>query len=143
MYKRQREVCHADISQPHRAYRRRVQKLPGAPLQTLGRQRGMAVSGGIGKRAIGADSRPLSCGKRKEEDAMDKEKGTIYLAYGSNLNLKQMACRCPTAQVLGSAKLTGYRLFFRGGNGGAVATIERQKGGICLLYTSSGNQLHL
>lgn len=99
-------------------------------MQTLGRQRGMAVSGGIGKRAIGADSRPLSCGKRKEEDAMDKEKGTIYLAYGSNLNLKQMACRCPTAQVLGSAKLTGYRLFFRGGNGGAVATIERQKGGI-------------
>ncbi|MCL6558306.1 MAG: gamma-glutamylcyclotransferase [Firmicutes bacterium] len=60
---------------------------------------------------------------------MDEEKGTIYLAYGSNLNLKQMACRCPTAQVLGSARLTGYRLLFRGGNGGAVATIEKQKGG--------------
>jgi hypothetical protein len=59
---------------------------------------------------------------------MSKEKGTIYLAYGSNLNLRQMAYRCPTAKVLGSAKLTGYRLLFRGGNGGAVATIEKQKG---------------
>lgn len=98
-------------------------------MQTPRRQRGVAVSGGIDKRALGADSRPLSRGKRKEDDVMDKEKETIYLAYGSNLNLKQMACRCPTARVMGSAKLTGYRLLFRGGNGGAVATIERQKGG--------------
>jgi gamma-glutamylcyclotransferase (GGCT)/AIG2-like uncharacterized protein YtfP len=59
---------------------------------------------------------------------MSNEKGTIYLAYGSNLNLRQMAYRCPTAKVLGSAKLTGYRLLFRGGNGSAVATIEKQKG---------------
>ncbi len=98
-------------------------------MQTPRRQRGMAVSGGIDNRALGADSRPLSCGKYKEDDVMDKETGTIYLAYGSNLNLKQMACRCPTARVMGSTKLTGYRLLFRGGNGGAVATIERHKGG--------------
>ena len=52
----------------------------------------------------------------------------IYLAYGSNLNLEQMAYRCPTAKVLGSAKLNGYQLLFRGANAGAVATIERQKG---------------
>lgn len=49
---------------------------------------------------------------------------TIYLAYGSNLNLEQMARRCPTAQVLGPAKLKGYTLTFRGMNGGAVANIE-------------------
>jgi gamma-glutamylcyclotransferase (GGCT)/AIG2-like uncharacterized protein YtfP len=59
---------------------------------------------------------------------MHKEK-TIYLAYGSNLNLKQMAGRCPTAKVLGSAKLMGYRLLFRGNGGGAVATVEKEKGG--------------
>jgi len=48
----------------------------------------------------------------------------IYLAYGSNMNLAQMAHRCPTARVLGSMELPGYRLLFRGGNGNAVATIE-------------------
>lgn len=60
---------------------------------------------------------------------MNKENGTIYLAYGSNLNLRQMARRCPTAKALGGAKLTGYRLLFRGDDGGAVATIEKEKGG--------------
>lgn len=59
---------------------------------------------------------------------MDKEKRTTYLAYGSNLNLKQMAYRCPTARVLGPAELKGYRLLFRGKSGGAVATIEKQEG---------------
>lgn len=49
---------------------------------------------------------------------------TIYLAYGSNLNLEQMGRRCPTARVLGAAKLKGYILTFRGMNGGAVANIE-------------------
>lgn len=52
----------------------------------------------------------------------------LYLAYGSNLNLKQMAYRCPSAKVLGSTTLTGYRLLFRGGNGSAVATIEPRDG---------------
>ena len=35
-----------------------------------------------------------------------------YFAYGSNLNLKQMAIRCPTAKVVGVGKLKGYRLIF-------------------------------
>lgn len=60
---------------------------------------------------------------------MSKENGTIYLAYGSNLNLKQMAERCPTAKVLGGATLDGYRLLFRGGGIGAVATVEKKKDG--------------
>ena len=98
-------------------------------MQASERQRGMAVSGGIDECASRSGQPPLVRGKRKEDDAMNKEKGTIYLAYGSNLNLKQMAYRCPTARVLGQAKLNGYRLLFRGGNGGAVATIEKQKGG--------------
>jgi gamma-glutamylcyclotransferase (GGCT)/AIG2-like uncharacterized protein YtfP len=48
----------------------------------------------------------------------------IYLAYGSNLNMEQMANRCPTAQVVGTSNLNGYKLLFRGGHDRAVATIE-------------------
>ena len=54
---------------------------------------------------------------------------TIYLAYGSNLNLAQMRLRCPTAKPLGTAVLTDYQLLFRGGHGNAVATVEPKKGG--------------
>ena len=53
----------------------------------------------------------------------------IYLAYGSNLNLDQMAYRCPTATILGTSELKDYRLRFRGGHGGAVATVEPYEGG--------------
>jgi len=53
---------------------------------------------------------------------------TIYIAYGSNMNLEQMAHRCKTAKVLGNAKLNGYKLLFRGNDGGAVGTIEKEKG---------------
>lgn len=48
----------------------------------------------------------------------------IYLAYGSNLNLKQMAQRCPTAKVLGASTLKDYQLMFRGAFGNAHATVE-------------------
>ena len=50
-----------------------------------------------------------------------KEK--IYIAYGSNLNLKQMQRRCPDAKVLKTAMLQDYELEFRG-----VATIIPKKG---------------
>ena len=53
----------------------------------------------------------------------------IYLAYGSNLNLDQMAYRCPTATILGTSELKDYRLLFRGGHGSAVATVEPYEGG--------------
>jgi len=52
----------------------------------------------------------------------------LYIAYGSNLNLEQMANRCPTAKVVGASKINNYRLLFRGANAGAVATIEHHKG---------------
>ena len=52
----------------------------------------------------------------------------LYLAYGSNLNLEQMANRCHTAKVVGNSKINGYRLLFRGAHAGAVATIEPFKG---------------
>lgn len=53
----------------------------------------------------------------------------LYIAYGSNLNLEQMANRCPTAKAVGVSKINNYRLVFRGAHAGAVATIEPYKGG--------------
>lgn len=53
----------------------------------------------------------------------------LYLAYGSNLNLKQMAYRCPTARVVGASEMKDCRLLFRGAHAGAVATVEPFKGG--------------
>ena len=38
-----------------------------------------------------------------KEDMMSK-KPTLYIAYGSNLNLPQMAFRCPTATVAGTSE---------------------------------------
>ena len=53
----------------------------------------------------------------------------LYIAYGSNMNLAQMAARCPTAAIAGAAELKGYRLLFRGAHEGAVATVEPHEGG--------------
>jgi hypothetical protein len=57
-----------------------------------------------------------------------KGKKRIYMAYGSNLNLGQMAFRCPGARPLGTARLRGWRLLFRGAEGNAFATIEEHAG---------------
>ncbi len=54
---------------------------------------------------------------------MFKAKRRLYLAYGSNLNLEQMAKRCPTATVVDVTVMNNWRLCFNG-----VATIERCKG---------------
>lgn len=53
----------------------------------------------------------------------------LYIAYGSNMNLEQMAYRCPTARVKGVGKIAGWKLTFRGADGSAVATIEPCKKG--------------
>lgn len=51
------------------------------------------------------------------------QKERLYIAYGSNLNISQMAGRCPTSEVVGKVVLRNWRLVFRG-----VATIERCAG---------------
>ena len=56
------------------------------------------------------------------------ENKKCYIAYGSNLNLPQMAERCPTAKVLGASSMKDWQLLFRGPHGGAVATVEPYKG---------------
>lgn len=57
----------------------------------------------------------------------DKMSGKIYGAYGSNMNLEQMAHRCPKAKVIGKGILKDYKLTFRGRYKG-VANIEKCKG---------------
>jgi len=52
-----------------------------------------------------------------------REKRTVYLAYGSNLNISQMAYRCPDAKPWGATILQDWKLTFWGGRGSAVATI--------------------
>lgn len=51
-----------------------------------------------------------------------------YIAYGSNLNVKQMSHRCPTARPLGTATLEGWTLLFRGSKTGSYLTIEPKEG---------------
>lgn len=46
-----------------------------------------------------------------------------YIAYGSNLNKRQMQFRCPDAKFIGTGSIPNYQLLFRGGEN-AVATIE-------------------
>ena len=55
-------------------------------------------------------------------------KKRLYIAYGSNLNLPQMALRCPTARPAGTAMLKNHELLFRGGRRGGVATVEPRDG---------------
>jgi len=52
-----------------------------------------------------------------------------YLAYGSNLNVQQMRYRCPSARVIGTGMLEGYRLMFKGSLSGSYLTVEPFSGG--------------
>lgn len=58
----------------------------------------------------------------------ERQKGKLYIAYGSNLNLEQMRHRCPTAEIVGKTMLENYRLRFRGQFTTAFATVEPAEG---------------
>lgn len=47
----------------------------------------------------------------------------LYIAYGSNINLEQMAYRCPHSKVVGTSEIKDYELEFIG-----IATIVPKKG---------------
>ena len=49
----------------------------------------------------------------------------LYFAYGSNLDLEQMAQRCPDAEIVGPVRLENYELRFRGSG---FATVAPKKG---------------
>lgn len=51
-----------------------------------------------------------------------------YIAYGSNLNVSQMAFRCPDAKLIGKTVMKDWRLLFKGSKTGSYLTIEREAG---------------
>lgn len=55
-------------------------------------------------------------------------KKRLYLAYGSNLSIEQMAYRCPDAEIIGRANIKDYELLFKGSKTGSYATIEPKQG---------------
>ena len=54
---------------------------------------------------------------------MDKR---YYIAYGSNLNVRQMRMRCPSARIIGTASLKDYELLFKGSKTGSYLTVEKE-----------------
>lgn len=54
-----------------------------------------------------------------------KEK--YYIAYGSNLNVRQMMERCPLAKIKGVSEIPDYELLFKGSKTGSYLTIEPRK----------------
>ena len=53
-----------------------------------------------------------------------------YIAYGSNLNVRQMRFRCPGAKPVGITVIPNYELLYKGSKTGAYLTIEPKKNGI-------------
>ena len=52
-----------------------------------------------------------------------------YVAYGSNLNIRQMLRRCPGAKLVRDWVLINYELQFRGSKTGAYLTVVKKKNG--------------
>ena len=52
----------------------------------------------------------------------------LYVAYGSNLNIKQMSYRCPGATVAFTGFLLNWKLVYKGSWTGSYATIKKCKG---------------
>lgn len=52
----------------------------------------------------------------------------LYIAYGSNMDVGQMAWRCPEAKLVGTGMVKGYGLLFKGSKTGSYATIEPAAG---------------
>ncbi len=53
-----------------------------------------------------------------------------YIAYGSNLNIRQMRYRCPGARPIGISAIPDYELLYKGSKTGAYLTIEPRNGGL-------------
>ena len=51
-----------------------------------------------------------------------------YIAYGSNLNVRQMQMRCPGARIIGTSEIKDYHLLFKGSMTGSYLTIEPEEG---------------
>ena len=53
----------------------------------------------------------------------------LLAAYGLGMNRAEMTKHCPTAKLICTTELKNYRITFRGSKAGALATIEKAKGG--------------
>ena len=58
------------------------------------------------------------------------EKKRYYIAYGSNLNIRQMRYRCPGAKPIGISAIPDYELLYKGSKTGAYLTIEPKNGSL-------------
>ena len=56
-----------------------------------------------------------------------------YLAYGSNLNIRQMALRCPTAKAVGTAVIKDYELLFKGSKADKEKSTEKIDGAVATI----------
>ena len=66
----------------------------------------------------------------------------LYIAYGSNLNLRQMKHRCPGARVLYKGFVEDYSLVFRCSKTWAYASIIPKKGGFVPVVVWEINAAH-
>ncbi len=57
-------------------------------------------------------------------------KTKYYIAYGSNMDERQMAFRCPHARLVGKSVVEGYELLFKGSQSGSYATIEPKESSV-------------
>ena len=67
----------------------------------------------------------------------------LYVAYGSNLNIRQMKYRCPDAKLYGTGVIEDYALQFKGLPHGAFATIAPKEGAfvpVAVWETSKQNE---
>ena len=70
----------------------------------------------------------------------------FYIAYGSNLNIRQMRMRCPGARVIGTSEVRDYELLFKGSKTGSYLTIEPKAGAsvpVAVWEVSEQNELAL
>ena len=51
----------------------------------------------------------------------------FYVAYGSNLNIRQMKHRCPTAKLYGTGEIKDYELQFKGHPDSALPLLHLKK----------------
>lgn len=55
------------------------------------------------------------------------KRNKLYAAHGFYINPVKMADKCPTAAIVGTSELKGYRLLFKGAHAEAVAAVEPDK----------------
>ncbi len=56
----------------------------------------------------------------------------LYIAYGSNLNVRQMKTRCPNAKILGTEKLKDWELLLKVVSQVRTSRLRKRKTALCL-----------